>query len=262
MTELSSALLAAGDFTIHSRSREALIAELTGGDEPGPGSSGVASSTRAELDAANVSAAAGNGSGSLRIASVQPSPAGISPGASGRGAPGSTGADRAASAFAAAQAADPDVDIYAEEAPHQDLGGAGNSADMDADECGAAGGERGRPGRSGQAGAASGSSGAEQGAARARDHMDAEGDGAAAGEPDVPGRDDGACATGNSSGAGQGTAGAGEQGLGDYVFDEASGCYYSSQAGCWFDPARNLYADAASGQWYSVTDSGQAQPVQ
>ncbi len=262
MTELSSALLAAGDFTIHSRSREALLAELAGGDEPGPGSSGVASSTRAELDAANVSAAVGNGGGSLGNVSMQPSPASISHGASSRGAPGSSGADREASAFAAAQAADPDVDIYAEEAPHQGLGGASNSADMDADECGPAGGDRGRPDCSGEAGAASGSSGARQGAARARDHMDAEVDGAVAGEPDVPGRNGGACATGNFPGAGQGTAGAGEQGLGDYVFDEASGCYYSSQAGCWFDPARNLYADAASGQWYSVTDSGQAQPVQ
>ena len=262
MTELSSTLLAAGDFTIHSRSREALLAELAGGDELGRGFLGVAPSTRAELDAANVSAAAGNGSGSLGVVSMQPSPAGISPGASSRGAPGSSGADRAASAFAAAQAADPDVDIYAEEAPHPGLGGAGNSADMDADECGAAVDERGRPDCSGEAGAASFSSGAGQGAARARDHMDAEGDRAAAGEPDVPGRTGGACATGNSLSAGQGTAGVGEQGLGDYVFDEASGCYYSSQAGCWFDPARNLYADAVSGQWYSVTDSGQAQPVQ
>ncbi|KAK9840947.1 hypothetical protein WJX81_001959 [Elliptochloris bilobata] len=62
--------------------------------------------------------------------------------------------------------------------------------------------------------------------------------------------------------AGGAEGGAEHQGNSDYVFDQASGCYYSSTRGCWFDPERNLYADAASGQWFAVSDNGQPQLVQ
>lgn len=206
MTDLSSALLAAGDFTIHSRAREALLAELAGA-----------------VPAAAPPHASSAPDGAARSGSTDASPQ-LPVASSGAGGGGSAGS-------VAAPAADPHLDIYADGEPPAAAAAEGGSADMDADGGDAGDREPGVPG-GGAHTVASGPS--------------AEAAGASA-----------------SAGAGQGPAGGGgEQAHEDYVYDQASGCYYSSARGCWFDPARNLYADAASGQWFTVSESGQPQLVQ
>lgn len=209
MTDLSSALLAAGDFTIHSRMREALLAELVGANAAAAG------------PPHDPSALDGAGRRSSGVPNKAPQLPVASSGAGGGGSAGS----------AAAPAADPNLDIYADDEPPAAAAAEGGSADMDADGGDTGDGEPGVPG--GEA------------------HTAALGLVAAAAAASV------------SAGAGQGPAGAGgEQAHEDYVYDQASGCYYSSARGCWFDPARNLYADVASGQWFTVSESGQPQLVQ
>ena len=209
MTDLSSALLAAGDFTIHSRVREALLAELASVDAAAAGHLHVAS------------APGGAARGSSEAANKAPHQPVASNGA----------ADSTSAGSVAAPAADPHLDIYADDEPPAAAAAEGGSADMDADGGDAGDGAPGVPG---------------VGAHTAAPGASAEAAGASA-----------------SAGAGEGPAVVGvEQVHEDYVYDQASGCYYSSARGCWFDPARNLYADAASGQWFTVSESGQPQLVQ
>ena len=209
MTDLSSALLAAGDFTIHSRAREALLAELAGADAEDVGPPHAASAP---------DGVARGSSGAANAAPQQPVDS------SGVG-------DGRIAGSVAALAADPHLDIYADDEPPAAAAAEGGSADMDAEGGGAGDGEPGVPGGGAHAAA--------------------------------PGLNAAAAGASASAGAGEGPAGAGgEQAHEDYVYDQASGCYYSSARGCWFDPARNLYADVASGQWFTLSESGQPQLVQ
>jgi outer membrane protease len=39
-----------------------------------------------------------------------------------------------------------------------------------------------------------------------------------------------------------------------FVLDEASGCFYSSALGYYFNPATQLFRDACSGLWYRYSE--------
>jgi hypothetical protein len=132
LTELADQLLAAGDLTVYSRPREALLAELAGAEPAGPGPGpGSASAGSSHVDDSGTAGAAGSGG------PPEPRPAAETRGDCEAGAAASSAAGAAPPAPAApAPPADPDEDIYADADMHARHGGSG---DMDAEGAGSAG---------------------------------------------------------------------------------------------------------------------------
>ena len=63
-----------------------------------------------------------------------------------------------------------------------------------------------------------------------------------------------AATTAAAAAGGGSAAAAGSSVMDGFVLDEASGCFYSSALGYYFNPATQLFRDACSGLWYRYSE--------
>lgn len=240
LTALSAELMHAGVFGVHTMSREQLERSL-GGPEAGPGSTGGAASggagDAAEQLAEQLLAAAGGG-GAPKV------------GANGSSGGGGGGEASEGAAAAARQAADPEEDLFAE-----DPMPAGSRPGSAAGE--AASSERTESLLQPQApGAASGgllrdASGdvtmndlQQQQSADQEQLQQAQ---QAQSQQQPPQQQ--AAPAGLAAAAG-GLAGGGQ--LDGFSLDPSTGLLYNSELGAYYDAQRELFGDAASGQWFRL----------
>jgi hypothetical protein len=63
-----------------------------------------------------------------------------------------------------------------------------------------------------------------------------------------------AAATAATAGGSAAAGSSGSSVMDGFVLDEASGCFYSSALGYYFNPATQLFRDACSGLWYRYSE--------